>query len=301
MSQEQQSEGVSQEAPSARTTTKVVGQSRPTNPIGPWKDITAQAAVKTVALVGHAPSTRDMAPFKDGGVEVWTMNDAFAWIPRATRWFEIHERSVYDNPARRTAGYIEHLANFHGPVYMQYPDPRIPNAVPFDMAAMQAKYGTVFGSSFAWMIALAIEEGFKRIELYGCDLASATEYEEQRESTTYWIGMARGLGIDFYLPLGCPLLTRPSYGLPVSGVLVSREVLDNRFAQMRKQQGDMAAQMNAMAGRIDEFSFWRSVMEGKIAQPGVQLPPLQPQLQHPANGQAPAMEITAGPGVEVTP
>lgn len=251
----------------------------------------ASPSVKTVALVGHAPSTRMLAPYSDGGVEIWTMNDAFAWIPRADVWFEIHDRSVYDNPARRTAGYLEHLAKFHGPVLMQYPDERIPTARRFNMAALEARYGTVFGSSFTWMIAEAIEQGFKRIELYGCDLASQTEYMEQRESTAYWIGLARGLGIDFYLPPGCPLLIQPSYALPNDQAWISREFFDNRFAAMRKEQGEIAARMNALSGRIDEAAFWRSLLEGKLAAPGVQLPPIQPPLQHPANAaQGPQRE-----------
>ena len=243
----------------------------------------APPSLKTVALVGHAPSTKMMAPFDDGGVEIWTMNDAFPWIPRADQWFEIHDRSVYDNNTRRTAGYLDHLANFHGPVWMQYPDERIPNAKPFDMQGMQDKYGTVFGSSFAWMIAKAIEDGYKRIELYGCDLASQTEYEEQRESTTFWIGMARGMGIEFYLPVGCPLLTRPSYGLPQPHAWVSREFFDNRMGQIRKAQGETAAKLNHINGMIEVEAFYRSVLEGKTKAPGVQLPPIEQPLSHPAN------------------
>jgi hypothetical protein len=211
------------------------------------------------------------------------MNDAFAWIPRASAWFEIHDRSVYDNPNRRTAGYLDHLARFHGPVYMQYTDERIPNATIMDMAGMEKRYGTVFGSSFAWMIALAIEQGYKRIELYGCDLASQTEYEEQRESTTYWIGLARGMGIDFYLPVGCPLLTRPSYALPQPNAWVSREFFDNRFGAIRKAQAESAARLNAIQGALEEAAFWRSVLEGKQVVQGVQLPPLSPMLSHSAN------------------
>ena len=54
----------------------------------------AEMLHRTVALVGHAPSTRHLAPYQDSSVEVWTMNDAFAWIPRATRWWEIDRKSV---------------------------------------------------------------------------------------------------------------------------------------------------------------------------------------------------------------
>ena len=245
-----------------------------------------QILTRTVALVGHAPSTRNMAPYADGTVEVWTMNDSFVWIPRATRWWEIHSPDVYKHPARRAPGYMDWLRNFNGPVYMQYPDESIPNAVRLDMDGLMRTFGRgVFGSSFSWMIAMAVLEGFRRIELYGCDLASQTEYEDQRESTAYWIGLCRGMGIDFHLPVGCPLLTKEPYGPPRTVGGITREFMDNIGAQIAKEQADLAAKLNAAAGKREAFAFFRSLWEGKQVVPGFTLNQSQtePTAEHPSN------------------
>ncbi len=218
---------------------------------------------KTVAIVGHAPSTRMLAPYDQGDVEIWTMNDSHGWgIPRVNRWFEIHHPDVYTNPGRRASGYMDTLARFRGPVYMQYPDERIPNAKPLPLKAMEERYGTVFGSSFAWMFCLAVEESFERIELYGCDLADNTEYASQRESAGYWIGLARGRGIDVYLPPGCPILTRPSYGLVRQIGPLTNDMVSNRLAEISKAMMDTNERAMLLRGMREEAAWWRSVIEG---------------------------------------
>jgi hypothetical protein len=52
-----------------------------------------------VALVGFAPTTRDLAPFDDDEYEIWTVNEAgnivlpaFSWVKRFDRLFQMHPR-----------------------------------------------------------------------------------------------------------------------------------------------------------------------------------------------------------------
>lgn len=228
---------------------------------------------KTVAMVGHSPSTRDQAPFADPTAEIWTMNDAHVWIPRADRWFELHSESVFRSLSRRTAGYVDFLRQFRGPVYMQDAFMDMPTSVRYPLEYMVQKYGRVFSSSFSWMLAMAIEEQYTRIEIYGCDLASNTEYAEQRESTGYWIGLARGLGIEVFLPEACPLLKGPLYGRNERLGPVTHDFVANHFNELRKAQADAAARVNILSGRIEEHIMWQNIMESA----GYQPKPEQPQ------------------------
>src|SRR5204862_1461795 len=73
-------------------------------------------------------------------------------------------------------------------------------------------------SSIGYMLAMAIAEGrdadFKPLNedavswigLYGIDLASDTEYGEQRPNAEYFIGLGRGLGITVEIAEGSALL-----------------------------------------------------------------------------------------------
>ena len=55
---------------------------------------------------------------------------------------------------------------------------------------------------------LAIEKGYKEIGIYGIDLSTTKEYQEQRPSVLYFIGLAKGLGIEIILPNYCKLFDK---------------------------------------------------------------------------------------------
>lgn len=234
--------------------------------------------VNTVVLCGHAPTSRELATFNLPDVDYWSMNDSFAWIGmvgshegkpqlryRMDRYFELHHSAVYRNPARRTGGYIDFLKTFPGPVMMQEIDPEIPTSQRYPLEAAVALAGRAsmetqagpFGSSFGWMIALAILEGYKRIEMYGCDLSANEEYRSQRPATYYWIGRCDGMGIEFKLPDATPLLNEPFYGRNITVAPgVSKDEVMNRLAHLRNVHGQASKQAVLAEGAMSEAAHW---------------------------------------------
>ena len=65
---------------------------------------------------------------------------------------------------------------------------------------MLKKYGPVFGSTVAWMLALAIEREYTIINMFGLDMAAKQEYIDQRDTVFYMIGRAEALGINVVIP-----------------------------------------------------------------------------------------------------
>jgi hypothetical protein len=63
-----------------------------------------------------------------------------------------------------------------------------------------------FQSSVDFMLAMAIYEGYEEIYLYGVDMSVAGEYETQKPSGSFWLGVAKGRGINIFLPDNCDLL-----------------------------------------------------------------------------------------------
>lgn len=53
-----------------------------------------------------------------------------------------------------------------------------------------------FTNTVDYAIALAIYRGFKRINLYGINMANGSEYSYQKPGVEFWIGMALGQGIN---------------------------------------------------------------------------------------------------------
>lgn len=236
-----------------------------------WRSI--KRTTDKLAILGHSPSTRDMAPYNDPSYEIWTLNDAHGFLKgrRVTRWFEIHTRNVYRNPDRRSPGYIELLQTFPGPVYMLDHDTTIPNCVAYPKDYIEGKYGRItdrqgalvvepmLTSGFSYMMAIALEEGFSRIEFYGADLMGEEEYVRQREGFAFLYGMALGKGVQMILPDACPILRSPLYGQnAVEPTGLTEDFLSNAIAQHRNEQGKAAAASQYNAGAADAYTKLRA-------------------------------------------
>ena len=137
-----------------------------------------------VAIVGCSQS-KSLAPFDDLSFEIWGVNNLYPHIPRANRWFEIHEifqqgetylrrgdikfRGQPVNDYLKTMG--EWTQEKSCPVYMQRKWDLVPTSIPYPVEEMIKKFGGYFTNSVSWMIALAIHEGAEEIHVYGVDMA----------------------------------------------------------------------------------------------------------------------------------
>lgn len=96
------------------------------------------------------------------------------------------------------------------PIYMQYWNSEVPNSVEYpirevsDLAFSNFRRGNhkvkYFTSTFAYMMGIALLEGFERIEIYGFDMADDLEYVRQKACAEFWIGLALGRGVEVYTP-----------------------------------------------------------------------------------------------------
>ena len=142
-----------------------------------------------IGIVGLGPS-HDEAP---GNIELWGL----PWDHRAyeyERLFEMHDRSLFaQEEAGRGGDYLKRLQSFEVPIYMQKTFADIPNSVAYPLDAVSHLVGDYFGSSPAYMLAMAILEGVPEIGLWGVDLKD--DYDHQRPNLEYLIGFARGYGL----------------------------------------------------------------------------------------------------------
>lgn len=167
-------------------------------------------------IVGKGPLAV-YAPFFDPearkDAEFWGLNDSewrrgFAPVRSYNRWFQLH------NPEYMSIHYppgVEELGSTwskdHGDMilYMDRHYPEYPNSVPLpveDMEEAWPNYMTHYhASSFDWMVATAIYQGFSKISMFGCDFHTFPsmldgEPLSGRACLEYWIGVAQGRGIE---------------------------------------------------------------------------------------------------------
>lgn len=228
-------------------------------------------------IVGFAPNW-NLTPWQDADAEIWCLNEFYKYMQktpgtRADRWFEIHSK---DSPSKNNAEHQNFLKNCPVPVYMWEHYDDIPPSIRFPkdeiMQWMQDK-GYIgykyFTNSISWMIAMAMYMGYKEIHIYGVDMATNSEYQAQRPSCEYFIGIAEGLGIKFYLPPESDLMKNAGlYGFETDNQVRlkmknRKKELDNRLKQMEdgidKKNKELAIlKQNAVAcvASMNEIDYW---------------------------------------------
>ena len=154
--------------------------------------------MKPLAIISLGPETHDLAPW-EGGWECWGLAwDAYA--PRCDLVFDPHDD--IERLAEKTSRYRE----IGIPIYLNQVNPEIPLSRQYPLDAVKDLVGDYFGSTVAYMLALAIYQRRKRVGLWGVDLSDDI-YDHHRPNLEYLIGFARGRGIIVDLPEGSRLLS----------------------------------------------------------------------------------------------
>lgn len=229
---------------------------------------------RKVAICGTAPSSLDEAPWQDPEVEIWGTSRLYKMIPDEvwTVWFELHDLPKIgkgwscgeDQRKEQRDEHLEYLASQTRPVYVQpqYED-AFPAAVGYPLEEVFEEFPSrYFTNHISWMIALAIYQDVDEIGIYGVDMAlQGGEYEYQRPSVEYFIGIARGRGIPVEVPDSCDLLkTTRLYGVddgqsPFDKKVRAREdELNDRINQVEDQIEQLQAQDAQLAGAVNAYA-----------------------------------------------
>jgi hypothetical protein len=135
----------------------------------------------------------------------------------------------------------------HYPVYLIDYHPDIHNSREYPLEDVQSYQYKInrggerlnyFTSSFCYMIALAIREGFRRIECYGFEMGSDTEYVYQKAGAEFWLGIASQYA-EIYLPPASTLLKSKLYGFE-GGQLIDEDTVEEFRSYYVMQQDELA-------------------------------------------------------------
>lgn len=234
-----------------------------------------------VAIVGMAATSRHMAPWDDPTVEIWALNESYhpknvgpdklAYMKRWTRWFQMHPGWDYwrdhnfndeDHPKwLRNEGGNRRREDF--PIYMLEEDDGVPGSVRypieqiaggFELEASNGQNVCYFTNTFGLMLALAVWMKFSEIQVYGFEMASETEYSQQKPNAEFWLGITIGRGIRLVLPKNCELLGEkvPLYGYEKVPGITFMHLEIRRNAAGRKGQ-EYQAELNRILGAKQEL------------------------------------------------
>jgi hypothetical protein len=242
-----------------------------------------------VCIVGYAENSRHLAWYDDQDCEIWGVNQLGRFIPRADRWFQIHHN--WDTPALWAKGTDQRqwIRESPIPVYMIDCDPDLPSSVRYPLERVMAELKThdYFTSTIAFMVALAIAEGFETIGIYGIDLIIGREYQFEKPCVEYLLGIANERGIRIHKPDGCALLWQSHrYGYqeePEFG-FYSVKKLDARSKQLEEQTRLLRDEVKVWQGRREEAVWVRERLnEGAQASMDAHIKELEEKIDKALN------------------
>jgi hypothetical protein len=212
-----------------------------------------------VAIIGLHDATRDKAPWDDPSWEVWAANEYAGpqfkgFIKHYERWLQIHTEDIF----RRTGNWndrdhLKWLQEFptDKPLYMQKHYDDIPASVRFPLDEIKQRFGldartTFFGCTATHSLALALYLGAGTVGMWGVEANSQTEYGSERDSLSFWLGVAKGMGVEIVLPDECTLLGAGRFVYGYEGLTgIKAATLQKRLEVHTKATEAAAAKLTA--------------------------------------------------------
>lgn len=239
-------------------------------PIRPVDPVRAHTPTDKVAIVAMAETSRHLAPYDDLSYEIWGLNEEYVipdilhtkdGQPRVDRWFQLHQRWDFSrlnngvDPRHFEWLKAQKPVSEGGfPIYMQKHFDDIPASVPYPIEkAIEYSQGGIDGkkgyytNTIAYLIALAVMEGFKRIEVYGVEMTSGTEWAYQRPCTEYHVALARAHGVEVIFPEMCRITEGKLYGWEV-GRMLDRMEIELRLNTLKQKELEYTAVLNKALG-----------------------------------------------------
>ena len=232
-----------------------------------WND--RPKPTRKIAIVGKAPSSMHLAPYDDPSWEIWGLsNGAFAGeVKRWDTWFELHNLEAgHARWADACPGYWSWLkqADAAGKrLFIGRPHPEFPNAIVYPWQKVFERFGSYFNNSVAEMIAIAVMDGVTELGIWGVDMAQSdpvlhngnSEYQHQRPSCEYILGMVQALGIKLTIPPESDLLKcHRVYAYEDAANDGLRLKLKARKAELKQRHAQAMEQMN---GHKAQYEQWR--------------------------------------------
>jgi hypothetical protein len=207
-------------------------------------------------VVGFSSNTRKKTPWNNPNVDVFGINEgySFKWWkqkPENTAgWFQIHTRdTVLREKNLNDPKHDEWMKQEHPfPIFTQEEEADFPSSVRFPIEDIIKEFGYYWKSTLAYAVAFCYLAGYKKVELYGFEMASDSEYWGQRANGAYIIGKAIGKGLDVYVPPTSKLLTGIRYAYE-NNLIGIRQDLETNITSIRNSMNTITSEAQSFQGR----------------------------------------------------
>jgi len=225
----------------------------------------------TAAIVGFAVQSRSYAPWNNPKIDLWGLNEELAWAEwlgnkdpnqrwwkakeeNIAGWIQLHNYATISRSENHNdPNHFKWLKTKHPfPIFMQEKFKEVPSSIKFPIEDIQKEFRTpdgkiYFTSSISYILCFLYLLGYKRIEIYGFEMASNTEYAFQRPNASWIAGRLRARGIDIYTPPMSNFLSGKVYAFEDNWVGWHQDMEMNRI-KVVSEQGKLNAEIDRRRG-----------------------------------------------------
>ncbi len=217
-----------------------------------------------IAVLGTASATLPDAPFDDPEWTIWGIGlNPETTIRRWDAWWEIHNTEEF---TRDYGPHVKWLIEQRGPIYVKQDEHKFKNPVIFPMDRIQKEFPAeveagFLSSSTAFMLAWAIMQNPTDIGIWGVDMFSSGEYEDQRAGCQHFLIKAEDRGIKLHIPDKCDILKGGriySYDkeTPMEASLKRKlEIFTNQRGMLQQQQMEINNKVAVLNGSIETMNY----------------------------------------------
>lgn len=141
-----------------------------------------------LTIIGAGPGFERANRAAWEGREIWCTSSIFKKIQCATvsprLIFQLHDEEVFEDFIKENEYRVAVLKRF----------PSLPRATVLPVKRLVGRFGEIYTSSMAWMLAYAFEKGYTDINVHGVHM-NEEPYIAQRDSFFYLLGALRAAGV----------------------------------------------------------------------------------------------------------
>lgn len=223
---------------------------------------------KTLVIMGSHPNGARNFDWTRTDCDIWLFNEAPSneKYKKSDAVFQLHTEAIWKSPKNRSdEGHYAWLKSGKTPkVYMQEKYKDVPKSVKYpikDVIGLTDNIKLANGKRFKYLtsspdLALALvaqmyKEGkrYERVEIWGIELETESEYRHQRTGFGFWVGYLAALGVN--LEIHNHIFNSLIYGYEGDIALSSKDI-QKRIDELKKGLGgDYHAEANRLLGSIE--------------------------------------------------
>lgn len=148
-------------------------------------------------IIAGLGETRNQCPY-DSGIELWSVNNAYDFlnVKQIDKLFVVDEINDLEFDYIKLSHQKCIVSSIPYPDHPEWPIEIYPIREILDH--FQTRF---FASAIAYMMALAIYQGYERIYFFGIDHLTTDAYVIEKGCVEFWMGWARGMGVEVVVPI----------------------------------------------------------------------------------------------------